>query len=540
MMNLFYKTFFIFCLLGTTIQAQFSNDQLKKIDVLNYDFNIDINDQDNNIQAVSYISIMPLQDVDSFYLQLIGKKDDGKGMTVTGVEINNQVINNYKQINDKIVFKNPQKWKKGIIIHLEIVYSGRPIDGLYINKNKYGKRTFFGDNWPNRAHYWLPVIDHPSDKASLSFHIAAPSHYQIIASGEKVAHKHLKNHIDKWDFVSKTALPTKVMVFAAADFKVKNFPPVKLSEKTIEVSSWIYKDSPDQGFDDYKCAINVLKFYDSLIGPYSYDKLANVQSKTRFGGMENAGNIFYNENSVDGFKRVENLVAHEIGHQWFGNAVSEKNWRDIWLSEGFATYLTDLYLEHKYGRERFNERMKMERNKVIRFQKSSDKPIVHDENHNLMRLLNPNSYEKGAWVLHMLRHKIGDKLFFNSLQSYYKKYRNKNASTADFIREVEMVSKQNLDAFFKQWLYQSGLPKLKIDWQIRHDKLLIDVQQMSNLFDFELPILIKFKADKMIKVLNVKQQNNHFEILLPKSFSRENISVSLDPNVNLLFEQIVE
>ncbi len=537
-MRLFYKILVILCLFANVSQAQFSNDQLNKIDVLHYDFNIDINDQNNKIEAVSYINIMPLQTIKSFYVQLVGKRPNGKGMLVSRVKINNQATDKYKQIDDKIIFFNPQKWQKGKLIRLEIAYSGIPVDGLYISKNKYGKRTFFGDNWPNRVHNCLPVIDHPSDKASLSFHITAPNHYQIIASGIKLKHKHLSKYFDQWDFDTKVPLPTKVMVFAAADFKVKKYPPVQLSKKKIQVSSWIYKDSPDEGFDDYKCAIDILKFYDSLIGPYSYEKLANVQSKTRFGGMENAGNIFYDENTVDGTKSVENLVAHEIGHQWFGNAVSEKKWQDIWLSEGFATYLTDLYLEHKYGKKRLKERMQMERNKVIRYQRRSSNPIVYDEDKNLMRLLNPNSYEKGAWVLHMLRRKIGDKLFFELLRSYYKKYRNKNASTEDFIKEAEIISEQDLTDFFKQWLYRPDMPYVKMTWQVHQNKLSIDVVQITGVFHFKLPVLIELKDSKMMKKFDIQKQTNNFKIILPKDYKREEVNVILDPSVDLLFKQM--
>src|SRR5690606_37164570 len=123
---------------------------------------------------------------------------------------------------------------------------------------------------------------------------------------------------------------------------------------------------------------------------------------TMFGGMENANAIFYNENSVTGTGSAEALIAHEIAHQWFGNTVTEKNFHHLWLSEGFATYLTNMYIEHKYGRDSFLKRLENEKQNVIQFANRSDLPVV-DSVSAYVDLLNANSYDKGGWILHMLR-----------------------------------------------------------------------------------------------------------------------------------------
>ena len=171
--------------------------------------------------------------------------------------------------------------------------------------------------------------------------------------------------------------------------------------------------------------------------------------------MENAGCIFYAENSVTGKGTAEGLMAHEIAHQWFGNSVTENDWHHVWLSEGFATYLTAVYLEKTYGKEKLDEQMKSARNRVLGFYKRSQRPIIDTTVTDLMKLLNANSYQKGAWVLHMLRRKLGDDLFLEGLRSYYKKYRNRNAGTSDFQKVMEGVYKKDLSEFFKQWLYMS-------------------------------------------------------------------------------------
>jgi len=361
----------------------------------------------------------------------------------------------------------------------------------------------------------------------VSFEVTAPENMEVIASGKLVA-RIKKNGIIKWFYKTDVPLATKVMVIGATSFNRKNYGIYH----NIPISGWVYENAPIKGLDDYAISLEILKFYDSLIGPYSYSKLANVQSKTRFGGMENAGNIFYYENSVDGKAGGENLVAHEIAHQWFGNSVTEKNWRDIWLSEGFATYLSDVFLEHKYGTEKLKERMKMERKKVIRFNSTVTKPIVYTED-NLMKLLNPNSYEKGAWVLHMLRHKIGDEAFFKLLKDYYLKYKNTNASTEDFIHLAEKISEKNLQVFFNQWLKKPGVPQIKIEKYIENKKLVIFISQMNDVFKFDLSLLIKSAKDNKKITLTINKKENIFKIPLK---STQNINLIVDPEVQVLFK----
>ncbi len=522
---------FLLCFSWVT-SAQFLNVQKEIVDVKSYSFYIQIADTTDAIIVKAKTSILLKKKVDSIFLQLKNINENGKGMYISSINNKFKKSVRFDHRNDKITIYNPGNWEANDLLEFEINYTGIPQDGLYIKTSMYGKKTFFGDNWPNRAHHWLSVIDHPSDKAVVAFYIKAPKHYEVIASGALVYKDTLAGIENLYHYKTKKELPTKVMVFGAADFKIKELDTIN----DIIVSSWIYKEAPEAGFEDYKPAVAVLKYYDSIIGTYPYEKLANVQSKTRFGGMENAGNIFYYEESVNGKHQVEALVAHEVAHQWFGNSVSEENWRDIWLSEGFATYLTDLYLEYKYGKEKLQERMKMERDKVIRYNKNLQvQPIVYDEKDNLFKLLNRNSYEKGAWVLHMLRHKIGDKDFFKVLKTYYTKFKNKNATTDDFIKIVESITKENLSTFFNQWLYRATIPKLKIDWIIEKDVLQVDIQQGKELFIFDLPIKVIDGDTAHFFNLSIKKEQQHFDF--PINLNSKSAKIQIDPNVQVLFQE---
>ncbi len=302
------------------------------------------------------------------------------------------------------------------------------------------------------------------------------------------------------------------------------------------MSSWVYPQNKEAGFYDYAQARDILKYYINLFGPYPYKKLANVQSKTRFGGMENASNIFYSEKSVTGKHDQESLLAHEIVHQWFGDAATEKDWSHLWLSEGFATYFTNVYLEHKYGKTKLDATLKKQRQKIITFSKRWQKPVVDTQTSNLMKLLNANSYQKGGWFLHMLRRKIGDKLFFKSIQTYYNTYKLKNADTKDFQRIVEKISKTNLDSFFKQWLYKVGQPKLDIKWTYNHKKItftILQVQELENTF--KMPLTVKIIYDdktSIFKTFNISKK----EAVFTFKSKKKPIKIVLDPKTNLLFE----
>ena len=235
-----------------------------------------------------------------------------------------------------------------------------PADGLIISKNKYGDRTFFSDNWPDRAHNWLPCNDHPFDKASVEFIVTAPEHYQVVSNGLQIEETSLPDHLKLTHWKEDVPLPTKVMVIGAANFAVNYVGNVDC----IPIYSWVYAEDRDNGFQHYAVAKDILPWYIKNIGPYAYKKLANVQSKTIFGGMENASAIFYFENSVND-DTLDALFAHEIAHQWFGNSACEADWPHLWLSEGFATYMAHLYLESKYGVDSFNKRMVIDRMKII-------------------------------------------------------------------------------------------------------------------------------------------------------------------------------
>lgn len=504
------------------------------IDVQHYTFAVTLNDNNNSIQGKAAIEVLFLKNVSSLTFELVSKRADGKGMTVQKITENNQILS-FHQSADSIHIDLPAK--AGDKKTIEISYEGIPADGLIIANNKYKHRGFFADNWPNRARNWLPCVDHPADKAPVDFLVTAPDHYQVVANGVQVEETSLENNLKLTHYKETAPLPMKIMVIGVADFAVQYAGDVQC----IPVYSWVYPENKEKGFYDYAQATEILPFFIKHVGPYGYKKLANVQSKTMFGGLENAGAIFYSENSVTGTRKSESLLTHEIAHQWFGDMATETEWAHIWLSEGFATYMTILYFENKYGPDTARHMLLEDRSQVISYTKRTQKPVVDSSVKDYMALLNPNSYQKGGWVLHMLRGQLGDSLFWKGIRSYYAKFSGKNASTDDLRKAMEAVSGRDLQSFFRQWLYTPGHPVLDITWQYDKAKkavLLRVDQQQSTPFQFPLELSFYGQNGKFLFNKTILVKDKQTSLSIPVTTLVE--QVSADPSVKLLYEGTVK
>jgi aminopeptidase N len=476
----------------------------RKIDVQHYRFQLMLSESSDRISGTALITAKILQDAESIIFDLVHQDKDGKGMTATRV-LENQRPVTFTHFANKLTIHPEQSAKKGEVRTFEVYYEGIPKDGLIISTNKFKRRTFFGDNWPDRARNWLPCIDDPADKASVEFIVTAPLQYQVVSNGIQIEETILDNSQKLTHWKEDVALPTKIMVIGVAEFAVQYVGDTL----GVQLYSWVYPQEKQKAFYDYALAKEILPYFIKNVGAFPYRKLANVQSTTIFGGMENAGCIFYTENAITGQRKSEDLLTHEIAHQWFGDMATETSFAHLWLSEGFATYFTDLYIGEKYGIDSMNKRLASERAQVIEFYKRTPGPVVDSATKNYMQLLNANSYQKGAWVLHMLREKLGPEVFMQGIRNYYSKYAGSNASTDDFRKVMEDVSGKDLKLFFKQWLYSAGHPVLKVSkvYDAAAKKMTLTVtQQQGTLFSFPLEV----EVGGVKKTLQVSKKEERF------------------------------
>lgn len=382
----------------------------------------------------------------------------------------------YSQKSGKLLVTLVQAAKQDEQLTVAVDYHGRPKDGLILIADKDGRPSATGDNWPNRVHNWIPTLDHPSAKATVRFTVTAPARELVVANGRLESTRSNSNKTRTWVWNEATPISPYCMIVAVGEF-------ARLDAKDQGIAPLSYYVPQSDGrfaMQGFAPAAPSLKYFSETIGAYSYEKLAMIVGGTRYGGMENSSAIVFSSDLFKDFQSrqprsrlynipsgMRNVLAHEIAHQWFGDSVTEATWADLWLSEGFATYFEGLFIEHYEGKVDFQAYMTELAEKYFTYEKETRTPIHDEDTEDLNALLNPNNYEKGAWVLHMLRGLTGDKAFFLGLRDYYAAHRNSTATTEDLRAAIEKTSGLDLKDFFRQWVYGSGHPHYEASWRFR-------------------------------------------------------------------------
>ena len=534
----FYKKPLLLIFLFFFTLNLFSKDPYPKnpnIDILNYSFELHLNDSSDIIYGTANIKLSIKPNEDNVRLDLISKNKEGKGMSVENILFNGKEIP-YTHVDNVINIDT-----RGIVYSISdmitVKYEGIPVTGLIIGPNMHGDRTFFSDNWPNKARNWLPLVDHPYDKSTTDFIVIAPNHYQVISNGLLVEETNINKELKKTHWRQSVPISCWLYAIGVAEFAVDYVD--YFDGKSIQ--TWVYKQDRDNGFYDFKVPTkHTLEFFSDYVGPFAYEKLANVQSNSVKGGMESATAIFYSDVSVTGERSVRwrNVIIHELAHQWFGNCVTEYDWDDVWLSEGFATYFTLMFREHAYGRDDFVMGLNNAKENVYNFYKDNkDAPIIHDNLKDMKDVLSYSlQYQKGAWVLHMLRNYIGEDAFRQGIRNYYKKYFNLNTTTDQFKYEMEKVSNVDLDKFFDQWLYKGGMLIIDSDWKYneKNSEIEISMDQVQDdgyLFDMPIEIMLTFE-NKSSKIESIQLDKKTKKFII--SSENKPKEIKIDPSVKLL------
>ena len=509
------------------------------LDVEHYRFALTLTDSTDRIAGEATVRMRLLApNLTTVWLDLanISTARQGRGMTVSAVARNGIALR-FTHTDDHLTMTLDKPSTVGETIELVVRYAGIPADGMQIKPNKHGDRTFFSDDWPNKAHHWLPMIDHISDKATMEMHVVAPAHYQVISNGRRIEQTDLMGGVRRTVWRESVPIAPWLYALGVARFAVQHVGDYN----GVPLETWVFAQDRDAGFYDFAVPTkDALAFYSQFVGPYSYEKLANVQSNSVSGGMESASAIFYSAGSVSGTRslRWRNVVIHEIAHQWFGNAVTERDWNDVWLSEGFATYFTLLFIEHAYGRDEFTDGLRSSRRTVLDFYaKTPDYRVVHENLSDMSQVTTGMTYQKGSWTLHMLRQLMGDDKFWIGIRDYYARFQNQSASTNDFRLAMERASGLDLSSFFQQWLYRGGIPKLEGTWQwdANAKQVVVELAQTQPGVPFRLPVEVGITvagARVRTEKIELTDRSGRFTI----AADQEPTVVELDPNVRLLMD----
>jgi aminopeptidase N len=502
------------------------------VDAVHYAFSVTLRDDTDEIAVEAAVTMRLLAaGLSEVSLDLVSNTA-GKGMTVSDVTIGGQAAR-FAHEADRLRISLASPSTAGQEITFSIKYHGVPAAGLRIGANKFGDRTFFASNWPDKARNWLSTIDHISAKATAEFVVTAPAHYQVVANGRLVEEQDLPKGQRRTHWKESVPVAPWLYTVGVARFAVHYADPVG----GVPLESWVFPADREIGLAAFEVpARQAVEFFSDLVGPFPYEKLANIETAGVSGGMEHASAIAYGESSVTG-RPIAGLVAHEIAHSWFGDGVTERDWDDVWLSEGFATYLTHLFVEHVDGHDAFVAGLRRDRDRVIAAEKKTpDTPIVHRNLSNMNLVLNTFVYQKAGWVLHMLRGKIGSEPFRQALREYYERYRNGVASTDEFRRVAEQVSGMDLAPFFRQWLNRPGVPSISGSWRYMPATKTVEVALEQQTDPFQLPLEIGISLDAgqppRIEKVELTARSQRFEFTV----DREPADVVLDPNTQALVE----
>ena len=458
-----------------------------------------------------------------------------KGMSVAAVSGDGHALT-FTHDRDRVHVTLPRAFKAGDEWSFTLEYHGVPATGVLIGKNKYGDREFFSNPWPNKIRNYLAVVDHPSAKAALTTIITAPRKYQVIANGRLMSEIDLPNDLRRTTWSEPTPICSWQISMGVAPFAVGYFGEYH----GVALSAWVYPQEADVSIPAFAAFTQpILEFYSDHIGPFSYEKLAQVEANGVGGGMELASDIFYGYPESGPGRQ---LIAHEMAHQWFGDSATEGDWDDVWLSEGFATYFALLYQEFQDGHDAFLEAVKRSKEQAIRFALAHpDSTIVHKNLNDISEVIANNAqiYQGGAQVLQNIRGVVGTNAFWDGIRLYYKRFQNANARTDDFRHAMEEACRaagpgcpaagRELSWLFNELLDRGGVLQVKGSW--RYDAaakqvvITLDQTQSSDVYRMPIGVGIVKGATEEMHTMDLRERHQVFTF----PAAAEPSMVELDP-----------
>jgi aminopeptidase N len=513
---------------------------------VHYNVALSLNDQLTDIvsaRAEISISVLkgPLESIDL----------DFGDMTIDSVMIEGRPAS-FEHNNNLLTVRLLNAMYKNGKLSVVVNYHGRPKDGLILKTDKAGKPSATGDNWPDRVHHWIPCLDHPSAKATVNFTVTAPARETVVANGQLTATRNNADTTRTWTYTEARPIPAYCMIIAVGEY-AQSGPSPNTNPLLVYYVPQTDRDNAVRGFSS---APSALQFFSETVAPFPYEKLALIVGATRFGGMENssaivfAGNLFSSPLDAQPLSRRFNIrrglvqvTAHEIAHQWFGDSVSIKTWSDLWLSEGFADYFAGLFLERYEGKDAFRDYMRRAAEKYFSYERGRRAPIYDAETEDLFKLLNPNNYDKGCWVLHMLRGTMGDAAFFKGIRAFYLSHQHQTASTEDLRVALERASGMNLKEFFARWVYASGHPRYEASWSWqklrgRRGMLTIHLRQTQEDAPFLTPLPVEIVTTMGARRMTMRPLDRETDIRIP--LSSRPLEVRIDPDETILKELVLQ
>ncbi|MBK9099094.1 MAG: M1 family metallopeptidase [bacterium] len=500
----------------------------RKLDITKYDLSFDLYPENKIIIARAILT---------------GKVLDSTLKTIDLNFYDNFDIKNINLNGKSVDYKNEDTrltlpYTKSETDEFEIVvdYEGTPkkagLEGFVFGKRN-GTSVVYNLSEPTYASSWFPCNDIPFDKTNLEIKITNDSSMVSVSNGVLID---VTTNGSRKTYRWKTEYPisTYLVAIYSSDYEYFSDKYISLDGKdTMDVEYYVLPDKLEEAKIDFSTHVNMLEVFSKMFGEYPFirEKYGIAEFLWYAGAMEHQTITGVSSNMIGGKKLFEDTFVHELAHQWWGNAVGPKSWKDIWLNEGFATYCEALYYEAESGREALQSTM------LSKYSSSFSGSLAEPGPFLFTRTM----YDKGAWVLHMLRWEVGDSSFFKILRTHYETYKYSNASISDFKFVCENVSEKDLDKFFDQWVYGKGQIELeyKTETETKDDGAILKIyieQVQEEYEEFHFPLEIKLKYE------DLSEQNYRFNIVstdtvLEIPIKNVTESIDFDPN-NWLLAQI--
>ncbi|OUV04729.1 MAG: hypothetical protein CBC40_03955 [bacterium TMED80] len=507
------------------------NQNQEKIDIKFYELNLDINFNSSRIRGSVTVNGV----IGNIYPDFI-ELDFYDNMTVDSILQNNIPIL-YLHENDmlKIPISDITLDDENLF-SLTIFYQGTP-DHCGAGGFKFDEHQNIGHVWTLSEAYcarsWWPCKDDPSDKAdSVNIIISVPLEpAYIVASNGLLSSTTINSNKKTYFWKERYPITTYLVSLAIYPYtKWVDQYVSPISSDTMLIEHYVFPDRYEASYPNYSLTKDMLSFFSELFGEYPFisEKYGHADF-TWGGGMEHQ-----TLSSMGSFS--QNLMVHELGHSWWGNLITCKTFNDIWLNEGFARYCQALWAEHMYGREAYFDFM----NNHAYY--GAGTIYVENPSSNSQIFSAGLSYNKASWVLHMLRHKVGETMFFDILKSYASNdsLSYNAASTSDFQKVCEDISGLDLEQFFQQWIYGEKYPKYELSWWHEGNGIYnVKIDQVQSYNFFSMPIDLKFSGSAgpmLVDTTIVIENNNSSQLYEFSGFNFLVENVMLDPENWILKE----
>lgn len=428
----------------------------------------------------------------------------------------------YKQAGEKLTISLGKTFSANEIVSVRFKYSAKPKKGVYFVDAETidGKLRHDSQVWTQgeaeESRHWFPSYDFPDDKATTEQYLTIPKDEVAISNGELL--ETTENADGTKTFHYKMPVPHSVYL---TSFIVGKYVKVEAKYKNIPLGYYVYPGKEDIAEKAYGKTPDMMRVFEELTGiDYPYNKYDQTYvARFNFGGMENITATTMADTEIEyasfdfGKEAVMDLVSHELAHSWFGNLVTTKDWSNLWLNEGFATFMEAAYREQLNGRKDYLRKIKSDADGFMAEDSFSN------ARHPLFRLNPPTNdslfdtttYQKGGAVIHTLREEIGDAAFWKAINIYLNRHKFSNTETPDLKKAMEEASGQDLTWFFNQWVYQAGFPRLAIkqSYNAAKKRLTFTINQTQKTDSitpsaFVLPMDIEIKTAKGTKTEKIK------------------------------------